>query len=495
MIVTTLVPTEATKQSSRRKSQIGTTRGMLSSTSSSSIWPAAQKENDIIDTDEIEGIAKIQRLKYMSSSLGPIAILGGTASIYTKALNHSSSTLSPLSVICLILLAIQYSIMPRLTKKFIHPKANKTTIAMIEEVVKFVLGALGFVITQSKSQLLSTVKNWTFTSSLWAAGLPSALYAVQGVLTYKAYQNLDSVTFNGLTQFKTISAALCCYIVLGKKQSFWQMIALGLLFFSTLVFQGTIQSIVGSIRNHGNVNANQNNQGQRKYEVVRDMIQKWYYRVLKFRENHIRMKNQGSIHNSEENESNLSSIDKRHRLLWGILPCLGATLLSGLAGSLSQKSLQSIQSSSTLLLPQQSRDAYLYSAEISFFSAFFLVVSMVFSRGEITEKEVKKDSPSKKKLLISTQSKEDKNQMEQMFQYININTFIPIIVKSTGGILTALVHKYSGSVMKGFALVLGLVFSGVLQTIIDDRDLCWSQVAGTMLVLLSSWLHFTNPAM
>ena len=74
-----------------------------------------------------------------------------------------------------------------------------------------------------------------------------------------------------------------------------------------------------------------------------------------------------------------------------------------------------------------------------------------------------------------------------------METFIPIIVKAAGGVLTALVHKHSGSVMKGFALVLGLVFSGVFQTTLDGKDLTLSQVVGTAIVLLSSWLHFTNP--
>jgi UDP-sugar transporter A1/2/3 len=79
------------------------------------------------------------------------------------------------------------------------------------------------------------------------------------------------------------------------------------------------------------------------------------------------------------------------------------------------------------------------------------------------------------------------------FDYWSWKTFIPITVKATGGILTALVHKQSGSVMKGFSLVLGLVISALLQTILDGEDLTMSQIFGTALILLSSWLHFTSP--
>jgi Nucleotide-sugar transporter. len=79
------------------------------------------------------------------------------------------------------------------------------------------------------------------------------------------------------------------------------------------------------------------------------------------------------------------------------------------------------------------------------------------------------------------------------FEHWSWKTLIPIIVKAMGGILTAMVHKHAGSVMKGFSLVLGLIFSALLQTILDGKDLTGGQVMGTVLVLISSWLHFTSP--
>ena len=67
--------------------------------------------------------------------------------------------------------------------------------------------------------------------------------------------------------------------------------------------------------------------------------------------------------------------------------------------------------------------------------------------------------------------------------------WIPVTVKAMGGIVTVLVHKYAGSVLKGFALVLGLVLSGMYE---HDR-LSPNQILGTVLVLISSWMHFTSP--
>lgn len=278
-----------------------------------------------------------------------------------------------------------------------------------------------------------------------AAGLPSVLYALQGVLTYAAYQNLDSFAFNGLTQIKTLTAALCCYWVLGKVQSPKQIFALMILSLTPLLLEGKFQDWVKmdsrSSRDRNRAETKKNRRSARDTRRVED-IAAW-----------------------------------KKRLVWGIVPCLGATLLSGLAGALSQKSLQQqqqqqmssavVDAGSCIMLD---RNPYFYSAEISFFTAVCLLISMT-----------------------TRNSSNGKNQKMICFDYWSWKTFVPIVVKAMGGILTAMVHKHSGSVMKGFSLVLGLIFSALLQTILDGKDLTGGQVIGTVLVLISSWLHFTSP--
>jgi UDP-sugar transporter A1/2/3 len=363
------------------------------------------------------------------STVGPIAIIGGTASIYSAALSHSSSTLTPLSVLYLMLLALNYSIMPRISKRWVHPETNKQSLALVEEVVKLSMGVIGFLVTDN----LSSIKQWTLQSSLLAAGFPSALYAIQGVCTYTSYQNLDSVTFNGLTQMKTLTAALCCYFVLDKVQSPMQIVALSLLSITPIVFQG--HTFIRQRKKNHNSDSD-------------------------------RMKDDG-----EEKKVASQVVDQRKRFLFGIIPCLAATTLSGLAGAFSQKSLQ-------MVVGSMERNAYFYSAEISFFTAACLIISMGSER-------MKKGTGAS---IVKGNSIGG-----GLFKHWSWQTFIPITVKATGGILTALVHKHSGSVMKGFSLVLGLVFSTLLQTVVDGDDLTLGQIFGTAMVLLSSWLHFTSP--
>ena len=164
--------------------------------------------------------------------------------------------------------------------------------------------------------------------------------------------------------------------------------------------------------------------------------------------------------------------NNNRRLLLGVLPCLTATLLSGLAGAFSQRSLQT-------QVGRMHRNAYFYTIEISFLSAVCLMCSMSI------------DWFRRYKSGTLVKNKHDRSQFWDHWTYA---TLLPITTKATAGLLTALVHRHLGSVIKGFALVLGLIFSALLQVALEGVDLSIGQLIGTALVLFSSWLHFTNAA-
>jgi UDP-sugar transporter A1/2/3 len=251
------------------------------------------------------------------------------------------------------------------------------------------------------------------------------LYALQGVLQYVSYQHLDSVTFNGLTQTKTLSAALCCWLIIGKRQSPIQMVALAVLFGSALVFQGYIPPLPAGLF-----------KGQKTLTTT-----------------------------TGTPTSNTSTSKNDDWVVHGVLPCLGAAFLSGLAGALSQKGLQ--------LTGISGRDPFLYTIEISFYSAVTLLINMIRS--------------------TSTNTDFSLLDWEKQRTYWNWKTFMPMIVKATGGVITALVHKYAGSVSKGFALMFGLVLSNMIQLTTKQELLQPYQVVGTAMIMLSTWLHFTHP--
>ncbi|EJK56680.1 hypothetical protein THAOC_23388, partial [Thalassiosira oceanica] len=329
-----------------------------------------------------------------TSAVAPYAILGGASAVFTSAISRSDNAdITPLSMFYLLLLALNYAVTPRLGRLYIHPSTNKQSVALVEEVVKMSLGLGGWVLSSYVAQssliedasslsdrtvqdLSRQLSSWSFTSTLLAAGLPSALYAIQGTLQYTAYQHLDSVTFNGLVQFKVLTSALCCYILLGKRQSPWQCVSLGLLLLSNIIFQGTWKS--------------------------------WRK---------------------------------------GAQRCL-------------QQQVDGMQH----------RNAYFYTVEISALSATYLIASMAANwiGGEVfgDNKQVKAIP---------------RERGSGFFHDWSHKTFIPVAMKATAGLLTALVHQHLGSVVKGFALVLGLIFSALLQLGLEGTELTFDQMIGTAL--------------
>ena len=84
------------------------------------------------------------------------------------------------------------------------------------------------------------IQDWSIASWIRVAVLPAGLYTIQNSAALLAYQHLDGITFNVLNQTKTLSAALCCYLLIGRKQSSVQIISLFLLLISALIIENMI---------------------------------------------------------------------------------------------------------------------------------------------------------------------------------------------------------------------------------------------------------------
>lgn len=338
------------------------------------------------------------------NSLNPIALLGGAA----------QDTLGPAAICTMALLALQYCAQPPLTRKFLDSRVNKKGITMVEEICKMGLSAM-FLLSMGKDVVASSLKGWTLQSSLLLAGLPAVLYATQGVLTYLGYQHTDSVTFNGLNQTKTLSAALWCYLLMGKRQSPVQIVALGVLVFSALLFQGTIS--FSSLFGKKDDKSKGTNEGEKK----------------------------------------------QTSLTLGILPCLGAAGISGLAGALSQKGVQVAGGSG--------RNPYLYTMELGLYSCISLIISIFATKNG--RKALREEGG--------------------IFKHWTPMSIIPVVVRALGGVLTALVHKYAGATRKGYALIAGLIMTGLTQAVIEGERLSLDEILAVAFVILSSYLHLNYP--
>jgi UDP-sugar transporter A1/2/3 len=266
---------------------------------------------------------------------------------------------------------------------------------------------------------------WSVGQWISVAGIPAGLYAVQNMAALTAYQNLDALTFNVLNQTKTLSAALCCYLVMGRGQSGMQVLALLLLLMSALVMEGIVK-VEWIFFFWGNL-AGTATMGADKGDDDNDDVDGW-----------------GARHFTH-----------------GVAPILLASFISGLAGALSQKNLQASSGG---------RNAYLFSMELCAASVLILSASLslsadgkaIFTRG--------------------------------FFDGWTPTTFIPIATNSVGGIIVGLVTKQAGSVRKGFALIFGILLSGLVQAGLQpEQGITKEQILGGVLAGFSLYLHATNP--
>ena len=242
-----------------------------------------------------------------------------------------------------------------------------------------------------------------------------------------AYQNLDAITYNVLNQTKTLSAAFCCYLLMKKKQSSVQMMALLLLLLAALVMEKV---------------------------VPLDTLMMPYYWISSGMDD-TSNNNNDDVGSSPSIMSNLSGRHFTH----GVMPIMVASFLSGLAGAITQKSLQ-----------VGNRNALLFTIELCVASILLLLISFV--------------------------SSDDGKQIKErgFFDEWTIYTCVPILTNSAGGILVGLVIKYAGTVRKGFALIFGILLSGAVQSLLDEnKSLSKEDIAGGILAAISLWMHSTHP--
>jgi UDP-sugar transporter A1/2/3 len=135
----------------------------------------------------------------------------------------------------------------------------------------------------------------------------------------------------------------------------------------------------------------------------------------------------------------------------GVVPVLAASLLSGLAAALSQRSLQTHR-----------RNSYLFTMELAVFSSAALAASLVVA-----------PQPG-------------------LWRAWTPQTLAPVLVQGVGGIVVGLVMKHAGGVQKGFAIMGGILLSSVFQMQLYGQPLSRGAWIALPLVLASTWIHIAG---
>mmetsp|Transcript_1824 Transcript_1824/g.4298 ORF Transcript_1824/g.4298 Transcript_1824/m.4298 type:complete len:393 (-) Transcript_1824:76-1254(-) len=345
-----------------------------------------------------------------------------TTAATTNGGKSTSTGTSFEAVLFMSLLALQFGMQPALTRKYTPVTTCRSAVVITQECVKF---GIAMFMLFSSGQAKAALEGWSIYSWLTVAFVPAALYVVQNLSALMAYQNLHPVTFNVLNQTKTLSAALCCFLIIGRKQSKAQVFSLFLLLLSALVIERivTLDFLLGG----------------------------------------------GAETTREQDDDENFTLDPRH-FTHGVIPVLVASFISGLAGAITQKNLQGASGCGKA----GGKNAVLFSAELCIASLIMLGGSLTFNSDGVCIKS------------------------KGFFADWTPYTFIPILTNALGGILVGLVTKYAGSVRKGFALIFGLILSGIIQAVTERSGggswaISTEEILGGILASISLWIHVTNP--
>eukprot|EP00697_Spironema_sp_BW2_P010267 gnl/Spiro4/2542_TR1226_c0_g1_i1.p1 gnl/Spiro4/2542_TR1226_c0_g1~~gnl/Spiro4/2542_TR1226_c0_g1_i1.p1 ORF type:complete len:399 (-),score=105.92 gnl/Spiro4/2542_TR1226_c0_g1_i1:260-1369(-) len=172
----------------------------------------------------------------------------------------------------------------------------------------------------------------------------------------------------------------------------------------------------------------------------------------------------------------------------GLAPCFAAAILSGLSSTLSQFSMQKLE-----------RHPFLFTIELSFYSCVTLLCSELgvqLYRG--LDSIAAASGPGPGSVGVEAASGGGGSSYgsfegvgEQFWQTFTVpaTLFIPAISQAIGGIAIGLIVKHLGSLHKCFALIAGVVITGVVRLVITGAPLTVSLTAGAVLVCFSTWLH------
>jgi len=111
----------------------------------------------------------------------------------------------------------------------------------------------------------------------------------------------------------------------------------------------------------------------------------------------------------------------------------------------------------------------LFTAELSLFSAVVLLLSLI-ATGDI--------------IKVITHG---------FFQGWTLNTLIPIFSQAVGGVCIGLITKHAGAVVKGFALVIGLVLTAIFRSVVHGGGLTMNEITGMIFVSIATTVHILYP--
>ncbi|KAG1756678.1 nucleotide-sugar transporter [Suillus paluster] len=140
--------------------------------------------------------------------------------------------------------------------------------------------------------------------------------------------------------------------------------------------------------------------------------------------------------------------------LKGFLAVAAACFTSGLAGVYFEMVLKNSQT-----------DLWIRNVQLSAFSLLPALVPIILSR------------PSETGLISS------------LFANFGVWAWATVAIQVLGGLVTAMVIKYSDNILKGFATSLSIVISFLASVALFDFQMTFTFILGSVIVLIATWLY------
>lgn len=364
-----------------------------------------------------------------------------------------------LGILFCVLLACQFGLQPILVKKFQSKEINPSSIVLTTELFKLIIVGVLLSTRESPSTLKEIWSKLTITSSLKYSALPGLLYVIQNMMTQYGQQYVDSMTYNLLNQTKTLSTAFFCFILLDVKQSVQQLLGLFLLFVAAMVLQmdndtvDNIPTIATTLFMNINV----------------EYIQNWYHTTVT------------PYINSDMRDLGTYVI--------GINMVGMASLISGLSTTLTQIAVTDKNPNGTPKIAN--RHPLFFSAELAVYAIVILLlktfVENISTLAALWNSRQSTDSGNSSDTITMSDG------FNLLFHDWNWMVLIPVTIQALGGIIVGLVTKYAGGVSKGYALIAGLIVTGLAQFVLEGESLKKAHFIAMVLVSISIYLNSKYP--
>ncbi|CAK0792729.1 unnamed protein product [Prorocentrum cordatum] len=384
----------------------------------------------------------------------------------------------------LSLLAAQNAGLTLIIKYAQHHGSHPDTLVLmvVVELGKLVVSMVLFFMFEADATWIQFFSPSAFRRSLMLAP-PALMFAFQNQLLFVAVQNLDPPVFQALTQLKILFAGVFSRLLLQRRLSVVQWVALLLLASGAALVQ--VEASMCKASGIGNDDADpfwglvavttiRRREGGVNVHVRRSTRTSSLgagspWRRLQ-RRPRWRSACQG-MGSSADSRNPCGARDIHARAV--VFVPLTMSVMSGLAGCYTEKMLK------TEKLPM-----WLQSAEVAGFSIVVLMFMCTWSRISTTSLDTN---------VFGSQQTD--SIMDSLMRGFVPLTWVVVAVMSLGGLIVVAALRYADNVMKGMSVVASLVLSGVWSALAFGTSLSAVFVIATIVICAAMFLYQAVPFM